>query len=154
MSARVVPDLLAAGYADGWPPMTPVGAFLEAIRQGNTATTAALTSQLDPADVARWAIQGSALLSKHRGGNVPKPRRPFSDFVLALARAEAEAEAAMIEVVRDTALGDTKDSWRAAAWLLDHQAKAAPPLAEEPDDEDELARYATPVSGPDSDTTE
>ena len=154
MSARVVPKLLEMGWSDGWPPMTPVGAFLDSIREGNTVATAALTSGLDPADVARWSMQGSGLLAKWRGRQVPVKRRPFGDFVVALQRAEAEAEASMVEVIREAALGGTKDAWRAAGWLLDHTAKAAPITPEEPDDEDEIERYSTTVPATDLDAEE
>ena len=67
---------------------------------------------------------------------------------MALARAEAEAEAAMVSVVRDVALADVKDSWRAAAWLLDHQQQAAPPTPEEFDDDDDIAAMSRPVQHP------
>ena len=132
MSARVVPRLLELGWSDGWPPLTPVGEFLESVREGNTLTTAALTATLEPNEVMRWSMQGNALLARARGKLVVRARRPFADFAVALARAEAEAETAMVSVVRDVALASVKDSWRAAAWLLDHQAKAAPPTAEDP----------------------
>jgi hypothetical protein len=133
------------GWSDGWPLMTPVGEFLESVRQGNTLTTAALTATLDPNEVMRWSMQGNALLVRARGKLVVRARRPFADFAVALARAEAEAETAMVSVVRDVALSDVKDSWRAAAWLLDHQAKAPAPAPEDPDDEDELESLSTAV---------
>jgi hypothetical protein len=142
---RLVPKLLETGWSDGWPPVTPVGSFLDSIREGNTVAVAALTSMLSPADVAKWALTGSGLLAQARGRMVPIRRRPFSDFAIALARAEAEAEAAMTEVIRETALGETKDSWRAAAWLLDHQAKAAPPEPQQYDDDDELDSLSSAV---------
>jgi hypothetical protein len=136
------------GWSDGWPLMTPVGEFLESVRQGNTLTTAALTATLDPNEVMRWSMQGNALLARARGKLVVRARRPFADFAVALARAEAEAETAMVSVVRDVALADVKDSWRAAAWLLDHQAKAPAPAPEDPDDEDELEALSTAILNP------
>jgi hypothetical protein len=143
---RIVPLALQDGYVDGWPLTSPVGMFLEQIREGKPTVVAALVAALDPVDLARWSLQGHTLLARFRGRKVPAPRRPLSDFAVALDRAEAEAEAAMIDVVRETALGETKDSWRAAAWILEHSAKAAPLALEEPDDEDELERYSTPVA--------
>lgn len=145
MSARVVPRLLELGWSDGWPTVTPVGAFLESIREGNTLVTAALTATLDPNEVMRWSMQGTTLVARARGKAVVRARRPFADFATALARAEAEAESAMVAVVREVAQAQTRDSWRAAAWLLDHQSKATPPAPEDPDDEDELERYGTPA---------
>jgi hypothetical protein len=145
MSARVVPKVLEEGWQDGWPVTTPVGMLLEATRQGHTITTAAHVSQLDPGEVMRWSMQGAALLARAKGNLVVRARRPFADFAGALARAEAEAESAMVDVIRDAALSDNRDAWRAAAWMLDHQQKAAPPTPDDPDDEDELDALSTPV---------
>lgn len=142
---RITPHALTTGWADGWPHDTPVGMFLEQIRQGNTQVVAALTSGLDPGDMARWTMEGGALLARARGKPVARGRRPYADFAVALARAEAEAEAAMVDVIRDVALADVKDSWRAAAWMLDHQARAAPPIPEHPEDDDDLAELSSPV---------
>lgn len=146
MTARIVPKDLAEGYEDGWPETTKVGLFLASVREGNTATVASLTSGLLPSDVGRWSTQGAALLAKARGNLlwVPTKRRPFAAFTIELARAEAENESSMVAVVREVALADVKDSWRAAAWLLDHQTKAAPPTAEDFDDSDELDAMSAP----------
>jgi hypothetical protein len=146
--------VLAEGYVDGWPITTPVGMFLESIRQGNTISVAALVSQLNPVEVMRWSMQGTALIARNRGRLVTAKRRAFADFSTALARAEAEAEASMTEVIRDAALGEGRDAWRAAAWILEHQAKATLPTPEDPDDEDELERYGTPVPASNSDPEE
>jgi aryl-alcohol dehydrogenase-like predicted oxidoreductase len=147
MRALVPPDLME-GYADGWPPTTKVGMFLDKVRQSNTLVTAALTSELDPVQVVAWATKGNDLLARAKGRMVEKIRRPYSAFSIALARAEAEAETAMVAVVREVAAAQGKDSWRAAAWLLDHQQKASPPIPEA-DDEDDIERLASavPASG-------
>jgi hypothetical protein len=149
VSKGLVPPELALGYADGWPVVTPVGMFLDRIREGQNATVAALVAGLDPGDVSKWQHLGASFLG---GGRLTQQRRHFTDFATALAKAEAEHEAAMVEVVRDTAMAATKDSWRAAAWLLEHQARTAPPVPEDTEDDDEIERYAEAVPASTGDT--
>lgn len=148
MTARIVPLELADGYPDGWPVTTRVGTFLDKIRQGNTLVTAALTSDIDATQVVAWATKGNEVLARAHGRRVSPKVRAFAAFAQALARAEAEAETAMIAVVREVATSQGKDAWRAAAWLLDRQQKSMPPIPEA-DDSDELERLASavPASG-------
>jgi hypothetical protein len=113
--------------------------FLEGIRAGNTHVVSALVAGLQPDAVAKWCLVGSGQLA-HDSWR----KGVYRDLVRAVARAEAEHEAAMVAVVRETATADVKDSWRAAAWLLDHSAKTAPPVPENEDD-DELAELSAAV---------
>ena len=64
MTARIVPKVLEEGWADGWPLTSPVGIFLEQVRESNTTVTAARTAGLDPNQVGHWSVTGASLLAK------------------------------------------------------------------------------------------
>lgn len=142
------PADLVDGYEDGWPFPSPVGRFLDRIREGDVVTVAALVNELDPTTVGQWAAIGSTLLGR-AGGNVakvPKGQRAFAIFAVELARAEAQSETRMVAIITDHAMNpDAKDRWRAAAWILDHHRRAAPPRPDDDGDEDDIAELSTPV---------
>jgi DNA-binding transcriptional regulator YdaS (Cro superfamily) len=146
MPAALAPALLRDGFEDGWPSTTPVGMFLERIRVGDTAATAALVSGLTPTTVEQWAVRGAGELA--RAGTVARVRRslrPYAAFAHELARAEATNESTLTAVIMDAALADERDAWRAASWLLDHHARATPTTLEVDDLDDDAADLSSPV---------
>ena len=141
---RLCPPKLTQGYEDGWPISTPIGMFLDAVRTGNGIVTAALISGLDPEHVTSWKTRGTHWLAEKHGevAQVKTTRRPMAAFVVALARAEADAQSTLTAVIMEAAVADHRDSWRAAAWLLNRNVPvsrpATPEIEEDDDDDDEL----------------
>jgi len=142
------PADLVDGYEDGWPFPSPIGRFLDRIREGDVMTVAALVNELDPTTVAGWASTGSVALARAGGnlGRVPKGSRAFATFAVELARAEAQNESRMVAIITNHAQDvEAKDRWRAAAWILEHHRRAAPPRPDDDGEEDDIAELSTPV---------
>jgi hypothetical protein len=147
VTRRRTPAELRDGWEDGWPYPSAVGRFLEAVRDGDTASTAALINELEPATVASWAEVGAVELGRAGGvlARIPRGGRPYATFASELARAEAQSESRMVGIItRHAQDSEAPDRWRAAAWILEHHRRAAPPRPV-PDTSDDVTDLSTPV---------
>ncbi len=72
--------------------------IVECLKIGNTRRAAALSNGVSEDTLARWLVR-------------------YAAFADAVKRAEAEAEAEMVKLVRAAA----PDSWQAAAWYLERK---------------------------------
>ena len=78
-----------------------VGKLLEALRGGNTRRASCAVAGIDQSTLANWL-------------------KEYSDFSQAIEKAEGEAEAKMVSVIK--LASDT--TWQAAAWWLERKHKA------------------------------
>jgi hypothetical protein len=81
--------------------------FVALLRASNAFETCARAVGVQPSTAKRWYSQGA------QSGAV----EPFASFRTDCDRAEAEAEARAVALIASAA----KDSWQAAAWLLERQ---------------------------------
>ena len=80
--------------------------ILDAIAAGCSRTAAAEAARVGRATLMRWLRRGL------------EGEQPFRDFRDRMKKAEAEAESAMVAVIRSAAEGGT---WQAAAWWLERR---------------------------------
>jgi hypothetical protein len=90
------------------------------ISAGNFAEVAAQASGISKATYYNWIVRGKTERDRMEVENKANPKaseRPYVEFMDAIEKARAEAEARMILVIGKAA-NDTK-SWQAAAWWLE-----------------------------------
>lgn len=83
----------------------------DSVRAGNWLETAAQAAEIDRDTLFAWKRKGRADLEAGRTNSI------YAQFVNAIARAEAECEAASLARICKAAERD----WRAAAWLLERR---------------------------------
>lgn len=81
-------------------------AIIEAIAEGNTRAVAAACAGVDVSTFYRWMAEGEEALTGQR-----------REFFEAVKKAEADAIAAMVAIIRKAA----PTSWQAAAWWLERK---------------------------------
>lgn len=81
------------------------------VRAGNWLETAAQAARIDRDTLFSWKRKGRADIEEGRTNSI------YAQFVNAIARADAECEAASVARIRGAAERD----WRAAAWYLERR---------------------------------
>lgn len=94
--------------------------FVKALRDGNYIETAAAMAGISTKTVYNWMRRGSReenRLEENPRARPKKEEAPFLDFLQAVTRAQAEAEAAAVQAIIQAEAED----WRAAAWRLERK---------------------------------
>jgi transposase len=90
------------------------------LRAGNYIETAAAFAGVSKVTLYDWIRRGKRELQRVEANpraKVRKEEAPFVDFLNAVERAQAEAEAEDVDILRRAA----RDDWKAAAWRLERK---------------------------------
>jgi len=91
--------------------------IIDLIRAGNYSETAAKASGISPATFYNWMAEGRA--AQQKKGKLNAREKSCIEFLEAIEKARAEAEARAVAIINKAAMDGT---WQAAAWYLERTA--------------------------------
>lgn len=100
------------------------------VRKGNTRAEAAKRCKIAPRTFGYWMARGTANLAEVAEAEEREPGAgdrvldDFGMFRLEIEAAESQVEAGLKDVVFGKAMAKDKDSWKAAAWILERRFRA------------------------------
>lgn len=98
------------------------------VRKGNTRAEAAKRCKIAPRTFGYWMARGTANLAEYSEAEEKEPGAGVLDdygmFRLEIEAAESQVEAGLKDVVFGKAMAKEKDSWKAAAWILERRFRS------------------------------